>query len=205
LLAYSSIEHMGLAALALGFGGTLALGGLALHLLAHGLTKGSLFLSSGALVEAGKSRQILRLGGSIARRPVDGWAFLGGALLLSGLPPSGLFVSELAIVLGGFQQGWGVAAGLAALLLALTAAGFLFHVARVSWGRTGRSAGDDTVDVPHDTTPAARRSHERRPRRAWQVTVAAPLLIVAVLGVWTPPPLAAAITRVVAVLQASGG
>ena len=57
LLAYSSIEHMGLAALALGFGGTLALGGLTLHLLAHGLTKGSLFLSGGGLVEAGGSRQ----------------------------------------------------------------------------------------------------------------------------------------------------
>ena len=206
LLAYSSIEHMGLAALALGFGGALALGGLALHLLAHGLTKGSLFLSGGGLVEAGRTRQILRLGGSIGRTPVDGWAFLGGALLLCGLPPSALFVSELAIVLGGFQQGWGVAAGLAAVLLALAAAGLLFHVARVSWGRSARNSGADVLDVPADEAgTSAAGPNERSPRRAWLLIVAAPLLIVAVLGVWTPVPLSAAITRVVAVLEAPDG
>lgn len=206
LLAYSSIEHMGLAALALGFGGTLALSGLALHLLAHGLTKGSLFLSGGGLVEAGRSRQILRLGGSIRRTPVDGWAFLAGALLLSGLPPSALFVSELAIVLGGFQQGWGYAAGLAALLLGLTGVGFLFHVARVSWGRSVRDLGGDVVDaLGEEAIVPPERSHAGPRRRAWVVIVSAPLVIVAVLGVWTPAPLAAAITRVVAVLEAPGG
>jgi hydrogenase-4 component F len=206
LLAYSSIEHMGLAALALGFGGTLALGGLTLHLLAHGLTKGSLFLSGGGLVEAGRSRQILRLGGSIGRTPVDGWAFLAGALLLCGLPPSALFVSELAIVLGGFQQGWGYAAGLAALLLGLTATGFLFHVARVSWGRPVRDAGGEMVDaLGKDAEAPAERSHGAQRRGAWVLIVSAPLLIVAVLGVWTPAPLSAAITRVVAVLEAPGG
>ena len=199
LLAYSSIEHMGLAALALGFGGTLALGGLVLHLLAHGLTKGSLFLSGGGIVEAGRSRQILRLGGSIERVPVDGWSFLGGALLLCGLPPSALFVSEVAIVLGGFQQGWGLAAGLAALLLALTAAGFLFHVARISWGRPSRAMDGDTVLA---RPPAAQRG----PRRAtWLLIVGLPLVAVAVLGLWTPVPLEAAISRVVAVLEAPGG
>jgi len=209
LLAYSSIEHMGLAALALGFGGPLALGGLVLHLLAHGLTKGSLFLSAGGIVEAGRSRQIVRLGGSIGRVPVDGWAFLGGALLLCGLPPSALFVSELAIVLGGFQQGWGFAAGLAALLLALTAAGFLFHVARISWGRPLRDAdvrmsagiGDRAGGVPGS---AVLIRGVPRPG-TWLLIVAAPLLTVAVLGLWTPAPMSDAISRVVAVLEAPGG
>ena len=205
LLAYSSIEHMGLAALALGFGGTLALSGLALHLLAHGLTKGSLFLSGGGLVDAGGSRQILRLGGSIRRTPIDGWAFLTGALLLCGLPPSALFVSELAIVLGGFQEGWGVAAGVAALLLGLTAAGFLFHVARVSWGRQVRDRGAEVADPGRSVHPALARP-TRGPRLdAWSMVVAAPLVVVAVLGLWTPAPLSAAITRVVAVLEAPGG
>jgi hypothetical protein len=102
LLAYSSIEHLGLGALALGFGGPVALGGLVLHLFAHGLTKASLFVSAGALVEVGRSRRIARLSGSLAAAPADGRALLGGALLLSGLPPSALFVSEVAIVFGGF-------------------------------------------------------------------------------------------------------
>ena len=65
LLAYSSIEHLGVCALALGFGGPLALAGLALHLLAHGLTKASLFLSAGGLVASGRSRRIARLSGSL--------------------------------------------------------------------------------------------------------------------------------------------
>ena len=202
LLAYSSIEHMGLAALALGFGGTLALGGLVLHLLAHGLTKGSLFLSGGGIAEAGRSRQILRLGGSIERVPVDGWAFLGGGLLLCGLPPSALFVSEIAIVLGGFQQGWGFAAGVAALILALAAAGFLFHVVRISWGRPSRAMDASA----HAAAPTLAPGVGGGPRpTTWLLILGVPLVAVAVLGLWTPKPMAAAISRAVAVLETPGG
>ena len=188
LLAYSSIEHMGLGALALGFGGPVALGGLVLHLLAHGLTKASLFLAAGGLVGAGRSRRIARLRGSLDAAPVDGRAFLGGAVLLSGLPPSALFVSEIAILFGGFSVGWGPAAALAALLLALAAAGFLFHVGQVSFGSV--------------------RSRQRAPATSsrWRsVTLALPLVTVALLGLWTPAPIAAAIARVVAVLGGQRG
>jgi hydrogenase-4 component F len=189
LLAYSSIEHLGLAALALGFGGTLALGGLVLHLLVHGLTKASLFVSAGGLVEAVGSRRIGRLRGSLTEAPGDGRAFVAGSLLLSGLPPSALFVSEIAIVFGGVAVGWGWAAGLAALLLALTVAGFLFHVVRVVTG---------TLPAPPDR-PAALR-------RVLRATLAlvAPLVAVAVLGVWTPGPVRDAIGHVVAVLEGPG-
>jgi len=186
LLAYSSIEHIGLGALALGFGGPIALGGLALHLLAHGLTKASLFLAGGGLVESGRSRRIARLTGSLGTTPLDGRAFLGGALLLSGLPPSAMFVSEIAILFGGFAAGWGIAAAVAALLLALAVAGFLFHVGRVSFGpaRPG---------VPRVAAP-------------WRaVNLAVPLVAVVVLGIWTPDPLSEAIARVVSVLGGGGG
>ncbi|MFN8519554.1 MAG: proton-conducting transporter membrane subunit [Chloroflexota bacterium] len=200
LLAYSSIEHMGVAALALGFGGAIALGGLVLHLVAHGLVKGSLFLSGGGIVEAGESRRILHLSGSLRRVPADGWGFLAGSLLLCGLPPSALFVSELAIVLGGVQQGWGVAAALAAVLLALTAAGFLFHVARVTWGRPRRRPRH----VGGETGPMRGRAQGRL-ATAWPALIGTPLAIVAVLGVWLPTPFAAAVGRVVSVLGVPGG
>ncbi|MGK2851785.1 MAG: proton-conducting transporter transmembrane domain-containing protein [Candidatus Limnocylindrales bacterium] len=187
LLAYSSMEHMGLGALALGFGGPIALGGLVLHLLAHGLTKASLFIAGGGLVEAGRSRRIARLRGSLQAAPVDGRAFLAGALLLSGLPPSALFVSEVAILFGGFAVGWGPAATLAALLLALAVAGFLFHAGRVSFGMPRGRTGVVAVVS------------------GWRgLTIAAPLIAVAVLGVWTPEPVARAIERVVAILGGSG-
>jgi hydrogenase-4 component F len=189
LLAYSSIEHMGLGALALGFGGPIALGGLVLHLFAHGLTKASLFLAGGGLVEAGRSRRIARLRGSLDAMPVDGRAFLGGALLLSGLPPSALFVSEIAILFGGFSVGWGPAAALAAVLLALAVAGLLYHVGRVSFG-TSRSGS----------------AVRTRAASSWRVlTVGTPLVAVVLLGVWTPEPLADAIARVVTILGGHGG
>jgi hydrogenase-4 component F len=188
LLAYSSVEHLGLGALALGFGGPIALGGLVLHLFAHGLTKASLFLAGGGLVEAGRSRRIARLRGSLDTSPVEGRAFLGGALLLSGLPPSALFVSEVAILFGGFAVGWGLAAGVATVLLALAVAGFLFHIGRVSFGVPRRWSG----------IPAVAGTGRR-------VTLVVPLAVVAVLGLWTPEPVATAIARVVAVLGGGGG
>jgi hydrogenase-4 component F len=185
LLAYSSIEHMGLGAMALGFGGPIALGGLVLHLLAHGLTKASLFIAAGGLVAAGRSRRIARLSGSLQLDPIDGRAFLGGALLLSGLPPSALFVSEIAIVFGGFAVGWGLAAAAAAVLLALAVAGFLFHAGRMGFG-------------------SPRIGSVTRSTRGKAIVLGAPLVAVTVLGVWTPEPLAAAIARVVAVLGGHG-
>jgi hydrogenase-4 component F len=185
LLAYSSIEHFGLATLALGFGGELALLGLSLLLLSHGLTKATIFLAAGRLAAERGSRRIGRLAGSLARSPTDGRALVVGALLLAGLPPSGMFVAEVAILLGGVQTGWGLAAGAAAVILALSVAGLLFHVLRVSVGPTrSTSAG-----------PSA--------SRAWALLLGVPLAAVIVAGLWTPAPVAAAFDQVVRVLGVS--
>jgi len=187
LLAYSSIEHLGLCALALGFGGPLALAGLALHLVAHGLTKSSLFLAAGGLVESGRSRRIARLRGSIASNPGDGRGILAGTLLLSGLPPSAMFISEIAIIFGGFQRGWGIAAALAAALLAAAVAGMLFHVVRVVFGSPRR-----------EPVPFGRRARHL-------VAVGLPLALTALFGIWAPGPLADALGRVAQVLGGGAG
>lgn len=187
LLAYSSIEHLGLATLALGFGGPLALLGLTLHLFSHGLAKSTVFLAAGRLVAGRGSRRIGRLGGSLARSPADGRALVVAALVLAGLPPSGIFVAEIAILLGGVQAGWGLAAGAAAALLALAVAGLLFHVIRVSVGPPG---------PPALGPPASRR---------WAVLLGVPLTVVVIAGLWTPSPLAAALDQVVLVLGGGRG
>lgn len=184
LLAYSSVEHVGLATLALGFGGQLALLGLTLHLFSHGLAKSTIFLAAGQLVAERGSSRIGRSVGSLSRSPVEGRALLLAALALGGLPPSGVFVAEVAILFGGVEQGWGLAAGAAAVLLALAVAGFLFHVIRMSSG-------------PPDATRAAStgRSHHRA------LVLGIPLVLVVVAGLWTPAPLLAALDQVVAVLE----
>jgi hydrogenase-4 component F len=187
LLAYSSIEHLGLATLALGFGGQLALLGLTLHLFSHGLAKSTVFLAAGRLVAERGSRRIGRLGGSLARSPTDGRAFVVAALVLAGLPPSGIFVAEIAILLGGVQSGWGMAAAAAAAILALAVAGLLFHVMRVSVGPPGS---------PGEGSSASGR---------WAVLLGVPLTAVVFAGLWTPSPLAAALEQVVLVLAGGHG
>lgn len=194
LLAYSSIEHMGLAALALGFGGHLALVGFALHLVSHGLAKSTGFLAAGRLVAERGSRRIGRLAGSLARSPGSGRALLVSTLVLSGIPPSGMFAAEIAILLGGVQAGWGIAAGVAATILAIAVAALLFHAMRVSV--PGRSE--------------ARRAIARRPEPEPRVIgnramlLAVPLAVVVALGLWTPTPLSVALDQVAAILGGHG-
>jgi hydrogenase-4 component F len=195
LLAYSSIEHLGLATLALGFGGRLALLGLTLHLASHGLAKATVFLAAGRLVAERGSRRIGRLGGSLARAPGDGLALLVATLVLAGLPPSGIFAAELAIVFGGVSQGWGFAAAIAAVALALAMAGILFHLVRVTVGRGGSMAEWE----PGANAEPARRSI------ASGLVLAVPLVVVVLAGLWTPSPLAAALEQVVRVLGGARG
>ena len=122
LLAYSSLEHMGVLALGIGFGGTLALAGVAVHVIGHALAKALGFYAATPLL-AHEPRAAGHGVGGIGRTEPALGASLGVSLgALAGLPPSPLFVSEVLIVAGGFQVGHPWAAGAAAILLAL---GFL--------------------------------------------------------------------------------
>jgi hydrogenase-4 component F len=122
LLAYSSLEHMGVIALGIGFGGTLALAGVAIHVVGHALAKALGFYAATPLL-AHEPRSSGHAVGGIGRTEPALGASLGVSLgALAGLPPSPLFVSEVLIVAGGFQVGRPWAAGAAAILLAL---GFL--------------------------------------------------------------------------------
>jgi hydrogenase-4 component F len=219
LLAYSSIEHLGLATLALGFGGQLALLGFTLHLACHGLAKATAFLAAGQLVAERGSRRIGRLAGSLARSPVEGRALVVAALLLAGLPPSGIFAAELAVLFGGVERGWGWAAAAAAAILALAVAGLLFHVVRVATGpaggrrpeggrrpvefETGQAAGGDHGATAEDAPMGVRAG--RRAVAARVMLLGAPLALVVAAGLWTPPPLRAVLDQVVLVLGGGRG
>ena len=204
LLAYSSIEHLGLATLALGFGGPLALLGLTLHLLCHGLAKATAFLAAGRLVAERGSRRIGRLAGSLTRDPLEGRALVASTALLAGLPPSGIFIAELAVLLGGVDRGWVAAAAAAAVILALALAGLLFHVVRIAVGpgtRGHRRAAALTEAAGPGQAPAPRR----RAGYGQVALLTLPLAIVVALGLWTPSPLRAVLDQVVVVLGGGHG
>ncbi|PIP43322.1 MAG: hydrogenase [Deltaproteobacteria bacterium CG23_combo_of_CG06-09_8_20_14_all_60_8] len=111
LLAYHSVENIGIILLGLGvallgksFGQpalmALGLAGALLHVINHGLFKSLLFLSAGSLINATGTRQIDQYGGLLRRLPATALFFLGGAVAICGLPPLNGFVSEWLIYLG---------------------------------------------------------------------------------------------------------
>jgi hydrogenase-4 component F len=123
LLAYSSIEHMGIVALGAAVGTRLAIAAVLLHILGHGIAKAVLFCGSGELLLATGSTRIADVGGALAGLPIVGGTFGLGLVALLGLPPFSLFASELALARAGFAAGlgWAMAAALVLLLIVFAA------------------------------------------------------------------------------------
>ena len=141
LLAYSSLEHMGVIALGIGFGTPLALAGVAVHIAAHAVAKAVGFYAATPLVEH-EPRATERAVTGIART----YPALGGVMgislgALAGLPPSPLFLSEVLIVAGGFEAGRSWAAGATALLLALGFLGLAHALLETTFGKARRRNG----------------------------------------------------------------
>ena len=113
LLAYSSIEHMGLIALATAFGTRLAVAAALLHILGHGLAKGVAFCSAGRILVATGSQRIDDVRGLAAGHPGLAATFGIGLVALMGFPPFSLFASELGIARTGLSSGHGWAVGIA--------------------------------------------------------------------------------------------
>ena len=114
LLAYHSIENIGIILLGLGLGligkstghpalQVLGFAGALLHVLNHSLFKGLLFLAAGSVVHVTGTRDLERLGGLGRSMPRTAAAFLVGAWAICGLPPLNGFVSEWLIYLAAFR------------------------------------------------------------------------------------------------------
>ncbi len=125
LLAYSSLEHMGIIALGIGFGGPLAIAGVIVHLFGHAIAKSLGFYASQSLLTH-DPRSAKHPPGGVGRSSPKLGATLGISLAtLSGFPPLPLFVSEVLILAGGFENGYLVASILSALLIAFGFIGLL--------------------------------------------------------------------------------
>lgn len=122
LLAYSSIEHMGILALGAAVGGKVAIAAVLLHALGHGLAKAVLFVVAGRVLAATGTTAVADLGGLLRSRPDLAVPYAAAMAALLGFPPFALFFTEVTIVLAGWRSGLGwVMAGALVLLLVVFA------------------------------------------------------------------------------------
>jgi len=137
LFAYSSIEHIGIALLGFGIGGLGIFAG-AWHLMNHALAKSMAFYGAGLVFLRHNHRLLDRVTGLLGRMPVAGIAILVAGVALAGMPPFGLFTSEVLIVAGAYTARPEVAYVFLALL-ALAFATLLFQVLRMALGAPGEA------------------------------------------------------------------
>ena len=174
LFAYSSVEHMGIISIALGFGGVLGLYGALLHTLTHAIGKAVLFLTSGDLVLRYRTRLIDEVSGVLSVTPLTGAVLLLAALAVAGSPPFGLFVSEFTIVRAGLARSSIV---LVAALLVLLAIVFVALVGAAAEMALGGSPARPTGE------PAYR---DRSGRLLAGTPLIAGLVLLLLLGLWIP-------------------
>ncbi len=184
MLAYSSVEQMGLLALGLGLGAP-ALAATLLHVVANGLSKGVLFLTAGNIHRAYESKFTDNVAGAWRRLPLSGSLFLFGFFAMAGSPPFVPFVSLFGLIRAACDTHRASLAGVVLALLLVVFVGMGATVLKVVQGRP---------------SPAARRT----PYRDTWLTgapVAALFLLVLLIGIWIPGPLAACIREAVQYLE----
>ncbi|QLH74949.1 MAG: hydrogenase 4 subunit F [Methanomassiliicoccales archaeon] len=134
MLAYSSVEHMGIISLGFGIGGPLGIFGAMFHMLNHSLTKTLMFLCTGNVVQKYNTREIGEVRGMATVMPITAALFLLGALAITGSPPFGPFLSEIVIMQAGLSYGRYIVTTVYVLLLVVVFAGFMYHVSRMVFG-----------------------------------------------------------------------
>jgi hydrogenase-4 component F len=138
LMAYSSVEHMGVIALGFGFGGPFGVAGALYHMLNHSLNKSAMFFGAGSMMRAYGTKRIRSIRSVILHYPVFGGLWLAGAVAITGAPPFALFLSELTIIRAGLARSQWLLVGLIAVLLVVIFVGFLNHF-REMYFEDGRS------------------------------------------------------------------
>ena len=134
MLAYSSVEHMGIIAIGMGLGGTLGFLGALLHTFNHSIAKSLLFFGAGNVRHNFGTLRMDRITGMARSAPLTAAALAVGALAIVGMPPFSLFVSEFAILSESFSQSRYVVSGVFLAVLSIVFGGFAYHLFRMTCG-----------------------------------------------------------------------
>jgi hydrogenase-4 component F len=184
MLAYSSVEHMGILVLGIGIGGAGIFGSL-LHMINNGLTKGVLFLAAANIHRAYGSKRVEDVSGAIRRLPITGALFLAGFFAITGSPPFGPFFSEFTILRAAVAGGRFWVAGLFLVMLFVVFVGMSSTVFAVVQGEPSEKASASGYKDTFFTV--------------------APIIVflglVLLLGVYVPPPLSRALHEAAAFIE----
>lgn len=134
MLAYSSVEHMGILLIALGVGLGATWGGM-LHMAGHSLIKAALFLLAGNILAAYHTKSSHDVTGMARVLPVTGPLWLAGMIAITGSPPFALFLSEFSVLQGALQRGLFWPGVLYLLLLGIIFVGMITPVLRMYKGK----------------------------------------------------------------------
>jgi len=210
LLAYSSIENIGIIALGVGVGllglaqdahglALLGFAGALLHVLNHALFKGLLFIASGAVVQSTGTADLDQLGGLLKRKPGTAACFALGAVAICGLPPLNGFASEFLIYLGAFKEEMNLG-GLAAVPPLTVIAGLALI------GGLAAAAFTKAFGIAFLGSPRSPEADQARPT-PWLVRL--PMLILAggcvLIGLLAPWLLQALQPAVAVIVTSTGG
>jgi hydrogenase-4 component F len=194
LLAYSSVEHMGILAIGVSFGAPLALAGVLLHVLAHAAAKGNAFMGAGVLVRSYGTKSLDRIRGALDQLPWTGPLFLISILALSAMPPFGVFRSEFEIVAGGLDHARYAGAVILVALVTLAFLGLGLSATRILY-EPARPA--PSPPPPPGTAPESEPARAGRGEpSAWMVIpVLAGVAVLLLLGVHPPDALTDLLTH----------
>jgi hydrogenase-4 component F len=184
LLAYSSVEHMGILVIGIAIGGWATFAAL-LHVINNGLTKAGLFLSAGNIQSAFGSKLTDNVSGALRRLPLSGGLFLAGFLAITGSPPFGPFISEFSILTAAFSTGQYWSGGF-----------YLFFLLAVFLGM-----GVIVVEVVLGNPPEAARKIPFRDSFLSGAPILALMGLVLMLGLYIPPPLKEMLQQAAAFLE----
>jgi len=148
LLAYSSIEHVGIMAVGVGLGAEASVFGALLHMTYHSLAKPAALFSAGTLAQLHSSSDFDRIGsGTLTRAPLASAIFVLSAVIITGSPPFGIFFSEMTILRAGFAGPHVPATSVFLAALIVLFCGFAYQVGRVVLGPP-RDPADRRTPLP---------------------------------------------------------
>lgn len=181
LLAYSSVEHMGILAIGMSFGAPIAVVGVLLHVLAHAAAKGTAFFGAGSVIRKFATKDMAKIRGGIGALPWSGPMLVAAVLALSAMPPFGIFRSEFLIVAGGLSDPHDTVAAVLVVLVTLAFFG-------LSWFTTQTMLTPEVTSVSADDTAAV--TPAKGEVSIWiVVAMALGLVALVILGVHPPAQL----------------